>query len=138
MRTKLVHTVGFGVVFVLLFASTLVASHKQTTSVAHEEHAIRTLISRWVEAYQELDAKRLAALETPDVQIVDRFGGLHLPSERNEDEKLWSDTFEMLSRTTPPPTVAIEHIQFLRPDVALVQASWRFPRGIVPRAVPEY
>ena len=88
--------------------------------------AIRTLISRWVEAYQDLDAKRLAALETPDVEIVDRFGELHLPSGRNENEKLWSDAFAIVSRNTPPPTVTIGRTRFLRPDVAVVQVSWRF------------
>lgn len=59
---------------------------------------IRTLISEWVEAYQDLDAKRLAAIETPDVEILDRFGELHLPSGRNENEKLWSDAFAIVSR----------------------------------------
>jgi len=92
---------------------------------------IRTLISQRVEAYQDLDAKRLAALETPDVEIVDRFGELHLPSGRNENEKLWSDAFEIVSRNTLPPTVTIDRIRFLQPDVAVVQVSWRFTEGIL-------
>ena len=92
---------------------------------------IRTLISQRVEAYQDLDAKRLAALETPDVEIVDRFGELHLPSGRNENEKLSSDAFAILSRNTPPPTVTIGRIRFLRPDGAVVQVFWRFPEGIL-------
>ena len=92
---------------------------------------IRTLISQRVEAYQDLDAKRLAALETPDVEIVDRFGELHLPSGRNENEKLSSDAFAILSRNTPPPTVTIGRIRFLQPDVAVVQVSWRFTEGIL-------
>jgi len=107
------------------------ARYHRPSSTASEPDAIRTLISRWVEAYQDLDAKRLAALETPDVEIVDRFGKLHLPSGRNENEKLWSDAFEIVSRNTLPPTVTIDRIRFLQPDVAVVQVSWRFTEGIL-------
>ena len=32
---------------------------------------------------------------------------------------------------TPPPTVTIGRIRFLRPDVAVVQVSWRFAEGIL-------
>jgi hypothetical protein len=65
------------------------------------------------------------------VEIVDRFGKLHLPSGRNENEKLWSDAFEIVSRNALLPTVTIDRIRFLRPDVAVVQVSWRFTEGIL-------
>jgi uncharacterized protein (TIGR02246 family) len=99
--------------------------------MASDERAIRSLISRWVEAFKDLDAERLAAMETSDVQAVDRFGVLHLLSGRSEDEKLWADSFEAVSRNTAPPVVTIDRIRFLRPDVAVVQASWRFAEGIL-------
>ncbi len=70
-------------------------------------------------------------LEIPEVEIVDRFGELHLPSGRNENEQLWSGAFETVSRNTVPPSVTIDHIQFLGPDVALVQSSWQFAEGIL-------
>jgi uncharacterized protein (TIGR02246 family) len=107
-----------------------VASHQRQSST-NEESAVRALMSQWVDAYQHLDAKRLAMLEIPDVEIVDRFGELHLPSGRDENEQLWSDAFETVSRNTVPPSVTIDHIQFLRPDVALVQSSWQFAEGIL-------
>jgi len=116
---------------VLFLAFLVFARYHRPSSTASEPDAIRTLISRWVEAYQDLDAKRLAALETPDVEIVDRFGKLHLPSGRNENEKLWSDAFEIVSRNALLPTVTIDRIRFLRPDVAVVQVSWRFTEGIL-------
>jgi len=84
----------------------------------------------WVEAYLDFDAKRLAALEMSDVELMDRFGELHLPSGRNENQKVWSDCFETMSRSTPPPKVSIDYISFLRPNVAVVQVSWRFAEGI--------
>jgi ketosteroid isomerase-like protein len=55
-------------------------------------------MSQWVEAYQHFDAKRVAALEAPDVEIVDRFGQPHLLTSRDENEHLWSDAFETVSR----------------------------------------
>jgi uncharacterized protein (TIGR02246 family) len=120
-----------GIACALFLASLVFARYHRPSSTASEQDAIRTLISRWVEAYQDLDAKRLAALETPDVEIVDRFGKLHLPSGRNENEKLWSDAFEIVSRNALLPTVTIDRIRFLRPDVAVVQVSWRFTEGIL-------
>ncbi len=64
--------------------------------------------SEWVEAYQHFDAKRLAALEIPDMQTVDRFGALHVPSGRNENEPLWTDAFNMGPSATEVPTVTVE------------------------------
>jgi hypothetical protein len=54
-----------------------------------------------------LDAKRLAAHETHAVEVVDRFGRLRLQSA-TENEKLWSDTYEAISRKNPAPTVTVE------------------------------
>jgi len=130
MRDKFRNGTWLGIAVVLLISSSVLASH-QRPSPTNEESAVRTLMSKWVEAYQHLDAKRLAALEVPDVEIVDRFGELHLPSGRGENEQLWTDTFETVSRNTPLPTATIDRIQFLRPDVALVQASWQFAEGIL-------
>ena len=131
MRNKFSNVAWHVITCVLLFASLVFARCYRASPMASEENAIRTLISRWVKSYQDLDAKRLAALETPNVEIVDRFGELHLPAGQNENEKLWSDAFEIVSRNTPPPTVTIDRIRFLRPDVAVVQVSWQFAEGIL-------
>jgi uncharacterized protein (TIGR02246 family) len=114
----------------LLLASAVLDGAWRRSSRLTEERAIRALISEWVEAYQNLDAKRLAAHETPAVEVVDRFGQLRLQSA-TENEKLWSDTFEAISRKSAPPTVTVDHIEFLRPEVALVQVSWQFSEGIL-------
>jgi len=130
MRDKFLNVAWLGIASVLFLSSSVLASNRRPSSTS-EESAIRTLMSHWVEAYQHLDAKRLAALEVPDVEIVDRFGELHLPSGRDENEQLWSDAFQIVSRNTAPPTVTIDRIQFLRQDVALVQVSWQFAEGIL-------
>ena len=118
-------TVGCALLLESSFVGDLLRSSRAT-----EERAVRALISEWVEAYRNLDAKRLAAHETPAVEVVDRFGQLRVQSA-TENEKLWSDTFEAISRKSAPPTVTIDHIEFLRPEVALVQVSWQFPEGIL-------
>jgi uncharacterized protein (TIGR02246 family) len=114
----------------LLVASSVLVSDLWRSSRATEERAIRALISEWVEAYRNLDAKRLAAHETHAVEVVDRFGQWRLQSA-TENEKLWSDTFDAISRRSAPPAVTVDHIVFLRPEVALVQVSWQFSEGIL-------
>ena len=130
MRNQLRKLICFGIASAFLTAS-LSAAKQRPSSMAGAERAIRSLMSRWFEAYKDLDAKRLAELEAPEVQVVDRFGVLHLASGRTENEKLWSDSFEAVSRNTVPPAVTIARIQFLGPDVAIVQASWQFRKGIL-------
>ena len=131
MSEKFFKTACLAICYAMLSVSSAFASHQQPSSSETDQAAIRTLISQWVEAYKHLDAKRLAALEIPDVQTVDRFGALHAPSGRNENETLWADAFNMVSSTSAAPTVTLERIQFLRPDVALVQMRWRFSEGIL-------
>jgi hypothetical protein len=90
---------------VLLLPSSFLAIHQQHSSMAAEESAIRTLMSNWVNAYQRLDAKKLAALEDPNVEIVDRFGELHLPSGRSADQQL-GRCFRIVSTNSPPDALA--------------------------------
>jgi hypothetical protein len=65
----------------LLLASSVLVGDLWRSSRVTEERAIRALISEWVEAYQNLDAKRLAAHEThavanpPKGPILERNGG---------------------------------------------------------------
>ena len=131
MSNKFLNAGWVAIFCILLLAFSAFASQERQDLTAGEQRAIRTLISRWVEAYRELDARRLAALETPDVVIVDRFGEVHVSHGRHETERLWSDAFAMVSTNTPSITVTIDHIQFIRPDAAVVQASWRFAEGIL-------
>ena len=130
MRNKVFNITWLGIASVLFFSAPVRASRHRPSSTS-EENEIRTLMSQWVEAYQHLDAKRIATLEVPNVEVVDRFGELHLPSSRDQNEQLWSDAFETVSRKTAPPTVTVDRIQILRPDVALVQVSWQFAEGIL-------
>jgi uncharacterized protein (TIGR02246 family) len=120
-----------GLLTYVVISLVALARDHQPTSRPKAESSVRLLIARWIEAYEALDAKRLVALETPDVQVVDRFGVLHRSSGRNDNEKLWSDSFEVVAKNAAPPIITIDGIRFLRPDLAVVQASWRFTDGIL-------
>ena len=120
----------FGLISPAVISLVALASDQRPSSKPKEESVVRSLISQWIEAYKALDAKRLVALETPDVQVVDRFGVLHVSSGRNDNEKLWSDSFEVVARNAAPPIITIEEIRLLRPDLALVQVSSQFTEGI--------
>jgi hypothetical protein len=43
-------------------------------AMAGDETGVRDFVTRWNAAYTGLNAKALASLETPDFEIVDRFG----------------------------------------------------------------
>jgi ketosteroid isomerase-like protein len=104
---KLLNTARLGSICVLLICSSAFAMSQRQR--ADKEGAVRELISKWIDAYQHLDAKQVAKLETPDMETVDRFGGLHVPSGRDENERLWSDSFEVISANAKHPVVTIDH-----------------------------
>ena len=131
MRRKLLSWTSWGILALTISPSFIARSQEANSEPKTDERNIRSLISDWVAAYKNLDAKRLAALELPNVEIVDRFGDPHQPTGRAENEKLWSDAFEVVSPSTEPPKTTIDHIRFLGPDVAIVQMSWQFASGIL-------
>jgi ketosteroid isomerase-like protein len=92
--------------------------------------AVHELIERWCAAYAELDQKKLAALESPNIEIVDRFGELHVAKQRRDEERFWAEGFEMIRREGFHPACAIEEIRSTRPDVMIVHAEISYPGGI--------
>ncbi len=90
----------------------------------------RALIERWCAAYSRLDEKELAALESPNIETVDRFGELHVAKQRTDEEHFWSEGFEMIDREDFHPVCAIAELRSTRPDVAVVHAQIAYPGGI--------
>ena len=90
----------------------------------------RELIERWCTAYGDLNEKELAALEQPDIEVVDRFGELHLAKQRADEERFWAAGFEMIRREDFRPVCAIEEIRSTRSDVVIVHANISYPGGI--------
>ena len=99
-------------------------------AAANDETGVRQFIARWNAAYTGLDANALAALETPDFQMVDRFGHW-IKSEGPEfNRRLWAMTFDEIYHRKPGPPRNIESIRFVAPRVAVVQARANHPDGV--------
>jgi hypothetical protein len=94
------------------------------------ESPARGLIERWCAAYGRLDEKELAALESPNIETVDRFGELHVAKQRTDEEQFWSEGFEMIRREDFHPVCAIAEMRLTRSDVTVVHAEIAYPDGI--------
>jgi hypothetical protein len=64
----------------------------------------------------------MAALETSDFQLIDRFGEWIQSKGQHFNEQLWDMTFKEIYKGKPGPARSVEAIRFLTPEVAIVQA----------------
>ena len=92
--------------------------------------AVRELIERWCGAYGNLDEKELAALESPDIEIVDRFGEVHAAKQRPDEEHFWAEGLEMIRKEDFHPVCTVEEIRSTRPDVMIVHVEIAYSGGI--------
>lgn len=94
------------------------------------EGEIREFMARWNAAYTGLDAKALAALETADYEMVDRFGHWIKSQGPEFNRRLWTMAFRDVYRGKPGPARVIESIRMMAPGVAIVQARANHPDGV--------
>ena len=114
--------------WVAMFISVL--SIMPGTAMAGDETGVRDFVARWNAAYTGLNAKALAALETPDFELVDRFGHW-IKSEGPEfNERLWAMGFREIYHGKPGPARTVESIRFFAPNVAVVQARAYHADGV--------
>jgi hypothetical protein len=92
--------------------------------------SVRGLIERWCAAYGDFNEKELAGLESPDIEIVDRFGELHVAKQQRDEERFWAEGFEMIRRDDFHPVCTVEEIRSTRPDVVIVHADISYSAGI--------
>lgn len=112
-------------------ALAMAVAHAQTPAAANDEQGVRDFMARWNAAYTSLDAPALAAMETPDYEMVDRFGHWIKPEGPDFNERLWAMTFKEIYHGKPGPARNIESIRFMSPDVAIVQARANHSDGVV-------
>lgn len=115
------------VLFALLMSVVSLVPGRATAS---DESEVRDFVAHWNAAYTGLDAKALAALETPDFEIVDRFGHWVKSEGPEFNEQLWAMTFRDIYRGKPGPARTIESIRLFAPNVAVVQARANHPDGV--------
>jgi ketosteroid isomerase-like protein len=116
--------------FLLIAMLLTLAATVPVRASAKDEAEVRDFIARWNAAYTGLDAVALAALETPDFELVDRFGHWIKSEGSDFNLRLWAMTFKDIYRGKPGPARAIESIRFLAPGVAIVQARANHPDGV--------
>jgi ketosteroid isomerase-like protein len=92
--------------------------------------AVRELVERWCAAYGDLDEKKLAVVESPDIETVDRFGEEHVAKQRPDEERFWAEGFEMIRREGFHPVCTIEEIRLTRTDVMIVHVEISYVGGI--------
>lgn len=95
-----------------------------------EEKGARDLVKSWCSAYGQSDPERLAALETTEVEIVDRFGDWHHLTGLKDRERFWREGFDMIRKKNFHPGCIIEHVRLIRFDVVIVQVKVFYDQGI--------
>lgn len=96
----------------------------------NDEAGVRKFIDRWNTAYTIMNAKDLAALETPDYEMIDRFGHWIKSEGPQFNENLWHAAFTEIYRGKPGPARQIESIRFMAPTIAIVQARANHSDGV--------
>jgi uncharacterized protein (TIGR02246 family) len=105
-----------------------------------EDAGVRQTIAAWNAAYRAMNAKTLAALFTPEVEIIDRFGHWVKAESTEQVENLWQQTFTTIYQGKPGPERKVERVRMLSSDVALVQATTRWDAVTLPdgRVIPSH
>ena len=97
------------------------------------ETAVHDLASSWCSAYSSSDPERLAALETREMEIVDRFGDWHHPIGLEAREQFWKDGIDMTSRKDFRPECTVQHVRLTGLNAAVVQVMVLYHEGIALR-----
>ena len=113
----------------LEYPNTLSQSHTGVATVPGET-AVHDLASSWCSAYGSFDAERLAALESREMEVVDRFGGWHHPIGLEAREQFWKDGIYMTSRKDFHPECTVQHVRLIGSNAAIVQVTVSYDEGI--------
>lgn len=89
------------------------------------EECIRNLIRRWDTAWNRHDAEALTALHHPDAETVNRFGRYLAGHDEHREQFEWLHSGPFRGSRSPAQTIV--GLRFIRPDVALVHATWGTP-----------
>ncbi len=105
-----------------------------------EDRGVRDLIARWNAAYRSLDAKTLAALQTPDFEIVNRLGQWTPNASTVQNEAMWAWAFANIYKGKPARTTRLSVSAFFqgmwpwyrRGLIGLTSSFWMTARGFRP------
>ena len=104
---------------------------EQSIALLHTKVAdVFDLASSWCSAYRSSDPERLAALETREIEIVDRFGEWRHLIGLKARVHFWEDGFDVVSRRDFRPVCAVEHVRLIGLNAAVVQVKVSYDEGI--------
>ena len=95
-----------------------------------EQRRALQLIKRWCAGYAQLNPTRIAELQASEVEIVDRFGGLHRLSARKDQERFWAEGFDIIQAGEFHPQCDAVDVVFINPNAAVVHTKVSYPHGI--------
>ena len=100
-------------------------------AVISEEMGAHDLASSWCSAYRMTDPGRLAALETQEMEIVDRFGDWHQLIGPKARERFWADGLDVMARRDFRPECTVQHVRLIGSNAATAQVRVSYDEGIV-------
>ena len=104
-------------------------SHTRVAAKPGEAGA-RDLAGSWCSAYKRSDPERLAALETREMEIVDRFGDWHHLIGFKARAQFWKDGFDLTNRKHFRPKCFIQHVRLIGLNAAMAQVTVSYDEGI--------
>ena len=102
-----------------LFAALTLAAQSHTHSGRNDEAAIRTLVSKYVAAREQIDAQAVAALFTADADQLVSSG-----EWRKGRDEVVRGTMASSQAATGKRTITVESIRFITADVALADGRY--------------
>jgi hypothetical protein len=100
--------------------------HTKVAAIAPEK-AVKDLASSWCSAYRSSDPERLTALETREIEIVDRFGEWYHLIGLKARVHFWEDGFDMVSLKDFRPAC---HVRLIGLNAGVVQVRVSYDDGI--------
>ena len=109
------------------------SGNSSDTGVAaiQEQTDTRDIASSWCSAYRTADSERLAALETQEIEIVDRFGDWHHLIGLKARQSFWADGLDMTSRRDFLPECTVQHVRLIGLNTATAQVKVSYDEGIL-------
>ena len=123
-------------IFFLALGTRGAAAPAATEDRSVDEDAIKGVLAEYVRTWNRHDVDAWGRLFTDDVQYVNRAGEVWRSTEENVEGH--RAVHETLSRQNQKMDyqAAVEGVRFLKPDIALVHATWRWPGFVGPSGEP--
>jgi uncharacterized protein (TIGR02246 family) len=130
MRSTLVLVTGALLLGVLVLPS--VTGQDKAGGRTMDEEAIRKLLADYVEAWNKHDMAAWGKLFTDDVDYVNRGGGWWKSNRENVEGHELIHNMLVKQKQKMTYKSSVEKITFLKPDIAIVHATWEWPGFTVP------